>query len=88
MGLVDGVGVDQMYAPVRTCIVLRTHYHPIQSVQSPISLHPLLVSSYKHKSTTTIVELISVSLEETPVHQHILNNFSISCCKTTENPLV
>ena len=53
MGLVDGVGVDHMDAPVRTYRVLLQHLlsnYPIQSVQSPISFHPLLVSCYELKS--------------------------------------
>jgi hypothetical protein len=53
--------VDTLCAPVRTYIV--------SDAIRPISFHPLLVSSDEYNSTTTIVELISVSLEKTAVHQ-------------------
>ena len=41
---------------------------------SSFSFDPLLVSFYEYKLTTTIVQLISVSLEKTPVHQQVVNN--------------
>ena len=45
-------------------------YQPMQSVR-PISSNLLLVSSYEQKPTTTVVELISDSLENTAVHQQL-----------------
>jgi hypothetical protein len=56
--------VDTQVAPVRTYIVLADAIRPI-------SFHHLLVSSYEHDLTTTIVELIYVSPAKTPAHQQL-----------------
>ena len=54
----------------RTYIHSICTYYPIQSIQSLfiLSLFPL---SSEHKLATTIVELISVSLEKTPICQQL-----------------
>ena len=51
--------------------VLPQYLHILSDAIRPISFHHLLVFSYEHKLTTTIVELIYVSPGKTPVHQQL-----------------
>ena len=57
-----------------TFMVPTRTYYSMQFDQSGVPFHPLLVSSYEHKLTTTIVELISVSFEKTAVHLLVINH--------------